>query len=283
MNQKQDAYQTTSTGHKLGSSTHLDKHYFALQKEYEEGLRTAGFQAGWRVLDAGCGNGLFLPLLAELVGAAGEICATDLAPENIAEVQAMTQNADLACRVQASVGNLTALPYAENHFDGLWSANVSQYLTDAQLSLAMREFRRVVKPHGLIAVKEVDISVWQFQPQHPKMMWRLLEQVTQHDTQLSGAMRGTQLPIWFREAGLLDIVSKTTLTERRHPLRRVERDYVRGNLEFLAKLATSHHLPESDTREWQAIAAAPDTLINHPDFCYREMYVITTARVPSAP
>ena len=57
----------------------------------------------------------------------------------------------------------------------MWSANVIQYLDDEELTQAIREFRRVVKPGGLVAVKEVDISVWQYQPQDPKLMWRLLD------------------------------------------------------------------------------------------------------------
>ncbi|NDQ56975.1 MAG: methyltransferase domain-containing protein [Acidipila sp.] len=280
MKQTRDAYQTTTTGHKLGSGHHLDRHYYALQKEYEETLRAAGFQSGWHVLDAGSGNGLFLPLLSELVGSSGAISAIDLAPENIEEVEELAKSGNLACPVEATVGDLTALPYEDNHFDGLWSANVTQYFTDEQLSQLMGEFRRVVKPNGVIAIKGVDISVWQFQPQHPILMWRLLELESRDNTQLSGAMRGTRLPGWFRDAGLTEIVSKTTLAERRHPLKGVEREYIRGNLEFLSKLAAGQKLPEIDAKEWRAIADTPDALINHLDFCYREMYVLTTGRVP---
>ncbi len=281
MNQARDPYQTTSTGHKLGSSQHLDRHYYALQMEYEEALRAAGFQPGWHVLDAGSGNGLFLPLMSELVGSSGAISAIDLAPENIDEVKALARSGNLACRVESTVGDLTALPYGDNSFDGLWSANVSQYFTDEQLSQVMKEFRRVVKPKGLIAIKEVDISVWQFQPQDPILMWHLLELESLDNNQLSGAMRGTRLASWFRDAGLTEILSKTTLAERRHPLKRVERDYIRGNLEFLSKLAAGRKLPEIDGKEWNAIAETPDALINQPDFCYREMYVLTIGRVPT--
>jgi arsenite methyltransferase len=279
MNQKQSAYQSTSTGHKLGSAHHLDRHYYALQMEYEATLRSAGFQNGWHVLDAGAGNGLFLPLMSELLGPSGQITAIDLAPENIEAVNAMAESDRLSCPVDAKVCDITALPFADNHFDGLWSANVSQYLTDEQLAQAMLEFRRVVKPGGLIAVKEVDITVLQFLPQKPQLMWRLLESL-KADTQLAGAMRGTRLPIWFRRAGLTEIWSKTTLAERRHPLRRVERNYICGNLEFFSNLAATQDLTKSDLTEWKSIAATPDALINDPDFCYRELYVLTGGRVP---
>jgi arsenite methyltransferase len=279
MSQKPDVSQSTSTGHKLGHAHHLDRHYYALQAEYEETLRSAGFKSGWHILDAGSGNGLFLPLMSELLGASGHITAIDFAPENIEAVKELVAGRNLACPVDTRVGDITALPYQDNRFDGLWSANVSQYLTDAQLLRVMTEFRRVVKPGGLIVVKEVDISVWQFQPQNPRLMWRLLE-CMQDDTQLSGAMRGTRMPIWFRRAGLTEIWNRTTLAERRHPLKRIEHDYIRGNLEFLSNLAATQDLPKSDLMEWKGVAATPDVLINDPDFCYRELYALTGGRVP---
>lgn len=63
---------STSTGHALSAAAWLDAHYLAAQPEYEAMLRSAGFQRGWRVLDAGCGGGSYLPLLAEMVGPHGQ-------------------------------------------------------------------------------------------------------------------------------------------------------------------------------------------------------------------
>jgi arsenite methyltransferase len=270
------ALQSTSAGLRLGSDGHLDRHYYALQKEYEETLRNAGLQPGWSVLDAGSGNGLFLPLMSRLLGPTGEIHALDLAPEH---VDAIAKNRSYACPIVAEVGDITALPYDGDRFDAVWSANVSQYLTDDKLLQSIREFSRVVKPAGLIAVKEVDISVWQFQPQAPHMMWRLLE-CLKDDTQMAGAQRGTRMPLWFREAGLTEIRRTTTLAERRHPLTVVERDYIHGNLQFLASLAKQLDLPVEDARQWVSIAEAPESLVAHPDFCYRELYVLTCGQKP---
>ena len=78
---------STSTGHALSAAAWLDAHYLAAQPEYETMVRSVGFQRGWRVLDAGCGGGSYLPLLAELVGPQGHISAVDLAPENVAHLR----------------------------------------------------------------------------------------------------------------------------------------------------------------------------------------------------
>lgn len=274
-----NSHQATSTGHNLGACDHLDQHYAALQAEYEATLLSAGLQPGWRILDAGSGNGAFLPQMAKQLGPSGHITAVDLAPENVERVKSLVAGEAFGCPADAQVGDVTALPFARATFDATWSANVSQYLTADQLAAAMDEFRRVTRPGGLIAVKEVDISVWQFQPQDPRMMWRLLEAL-QADTQMVGAMRGTRLPLWFRRCGLEDVVSHTTLAERRQPLRPVERAYLRSNLVFLSGQAASVDLPEEDRQAWARIAEEPDALLSHPDFCYRELWVLTTGLVP---
>jgi ubiquinone/menaquinone biosynthesis C-methylase UbiE len=105
-------------------------------------------------LDAGCGGGGFLPLIAELVGSKGHISAIDLAPENIERVDALVENSQFPCAVDTRVGNLTSLPYEDNRFDAVWCANTTQYLTNDELSQMLAEFRRVVRPGGLVAVKK---------------------------------------------------------------------------------------------------------------------------------
>ncbi|MBB3559883.1 ubiquinone/menaquinone biosynthesis C-methylase UbiE [Rhizobium sp. BK512] len=231
------------------------------------------------MLDAGAGNGVFLPLMAELLGPEGHIEACDLARENLEAIEGLIASERLACPIRARTGNILALPYETGTFDAVWSANVVQYLSDVELTQAIAEFRRVVKPGGLVAVKEVDISVWQYQPQDPKLMWRLLDALSD-DVQMSGAMRGTRVSAWFRAAGLENVSAITTLAERRQPLTSVEREYIRNNLEFLSGLARTRDLTEADHRQWKAIGEEPERLIGDPDFCYREMWVLSLGIVP---
>lgn len=101
---------STTTGHALSVAAWLDVHYLAGQSEYEAMLRRAGFQAGWRVLDAGCGGGSFLPLLSDLLGPAGQSSAIDLAPENVERVEAHTAAGQFPCLVEVRAGDVTALP-----------------------------------------------------------------------------------------------------------------------------------------------------------------------------
>src|ERR1700684_2078898 len=83
------AANVTSKGHDLSAGQWLDTHFESARPEYEASLRPVGIRAGDAVLAAGCGNGGFLPLLCELVGPDGSVMALDLAPENVASIEAM--------------------------------------------------------------------------------------------------------------------------------------------------------------------------------------------------
>ena len=124
-----------STGQALTEADYLDTHYAACRPEYEAMVRSVGIAPGWRVLDAGCGGGAFLPLLAELVGAAGRLTALDLAPDNVDIVRGRVAGWGLPCPLEARAGGVTTLPFADDTFDALWCANVLMYLNDADLSL----------------------------------------------------------------------------------------------------------------------------------------------------
>ena len=143
----------SSTGQVMTGADWLDVHFDAERTEYEAMLRSVGIQPGWHVLDAGCGGGSFLPLIAQAVGPTGRVAALDLAPDNVAIVQRRVAERPLACPVEAWVGDLLALPYADDTFDALWCANTSQYLSDDEAARALAEMRRVVRPGGLVAVK----------------------------------------------------------------------------------------------------------------------------------
>src|SRR3954468_21528224 len=114
-----DSEQMTSAGHKLSAAGHLDVHYLALMSEYDSTLRAAGIRSGWSVLDAGAGNGVFLPLMAELLGGEGRIEALDLAQENVDAIERLVASKRFVCPISARTGDITALPYEAGTFDAV--------------------------------------------------------------------------------------------------------------------------------------------------------------------
>src|SRR3712207_7641782 len=69
--------------------------------------------------------------------------------------------------VDVRIGSVLDLPFADTTFDCVWCANVAQYLTGAEFTRAMAEFRRVTKPGGLVAVKDSDGTLLQLLPLGP--------------------------------------------------------------------------------------------------------------------
>jgi hypothetical protein len=70
-----------STGQALIDSGWLDTHVEADGSGYKATLRSVPFEPGWPALDAGCGCGRYLPLLAELIEPTDEVIALDRAPD----------------------------------------------------------------------------------------------------------------------------------------------------------------------------------------------------------
>lgn len=273
----------SSTGQHLTSSAWLDTHFLAMQPEYEEMLRWVGLQRGWHVLDAACGNGSFLPLMTELIGPEGAISALDLAPENVQVVTERAQQSAWLAPVTARVGNILDLPYADHSFDAVWCANTTQYLTDEELHTMLKEFRRVVRPGGLIAIKEYDMTALQFQPLAPTLIFHLQETLAAAgDRQSYGTLRTVQLPQWLRKAGLVELRQKPTLMLRVPPLRAVEKSLFSNYLKFCNLRAQKIALPPEELQIWQQLAndEAPDHILNHPDFQFRSIQTVFVGRVP---
>lgn len=272
----------TSTGHELSESSYLDSHFEAMQPEYEAMIRSVGIKSGWSVLDAGCGGGSFLPLLAELVGSNGHISAVDLAPENIERVDALVENKQFPCSIETRVGNLTSLPYEDNRFDVVWCANITQYLTDDELGNMFAEFRRVVRPSGLVAVKEFDLTANLFSPFDQTMIWCLSDAARHRYPPMQGGLRTFQLPTWFKQAGLINVGFESFLSERKSPLRPIEREYISTIIQFLAQSAESFDLPEQDRVAWRELGNfdSPDHIQKHPDFYFREGHIVVVGQAP---
>ena len=273
----------TSTGHAGSDAPWLDAHFESARAEYEEALRFVGIAPGSTVLDAGCGAGGYVPLICELVGARGQVTALDLAPENVAHVERLIQEGRCAAPVDVRVGSVLDLPFADATFDGVWCANVAQYLTEAEFTRVMGEFRRVTKPGGLVAVKDFDATLLQMLPLDPAIWARLAaaRRTKAAEIGLLGGCCGPLLAPFFRQAGLVDIVRKGWLVERWAPPPRATQQFVTMGLRFQAGLAAEHDVPPADLEALRAAAADPDRLLDDPDFCFREAFVVTLGRVPA--
>lgn len=99
--------------------------------------------AGARVLDLGAGVGRHALALARRGFA---VAALDAAPEGIAEINRIAAAEGLT--VDARIGMMTELPFADGAFDHVLSWNVIYHGDEAVLLAAIAEISRVLKPGG---------------------------------------------------------------------------------------------------------------------------------------
>lgn len=94
---------------------------------------------GLRVLDVGCGLGLYVQRFQDL---GAEAHGVDLDPERVARAQAISPH--------IRVGSAEALPYPEGSFDLVFANEVLEHVQDDRL--AVRECYRVLRPGGYLAI-----------------------------------------------------------------------------------------------------------------------------------
>ncbi|WP_336854996.1 class I SAM-dependent methyltransferase [Sinomonas albida] len=100
-------------------------------------------QAPRRVLDAGCGAGRMMPILA---GLGCQVEGVDLSPE-------MVRRAKMDHReFRSSVGSLTDLPFPAASFDGVFSWYSTIHSPDDDLPRIFAEARRVLRASGLLLI-----------------------------------------------------------------------------------------------------------------------------------
>jgi demethylmenaquinone methyltransferase/2-methoxy-6-polyprenyl-1,4-benzoquinol methylase len=111
-----------------------------------QALERAGLKPGMRVVDVGVGTGLVAHEAARIVGDASLVTGVDPSP-------GMMKNAKVPQGVVLVEGSAEAIPFPEAHFDFLSMGYALRHISD--LSVAFREFHRVMKPGGKLCILEI--------------------------------------------------------------------------------------------------------------------------------
>jgi ubiquinone/menaquinone biosynthesis C-methylase UbiE len=108
--------------------------------------RHCRLQAGERVLDAGCGSGRLVPVICDGIGPDGHLVALDFAPGMLA----LARRKPHPGNVVFMLGDAQDLPLPDREFDKVIALALLPHLDDKER--ALREFRRVLKPGGLLVI-----------------------------------------------------------------------------------------------------------------------------------
>ena len=123
--------------------------------------RTAGREAafllpylrlGFKILDCGCGPGSITCGLAKAV-APGPVTGIDVEITQTREVLSGCNSAGVT-NLEFVQGNVYDLPFPDESFDGVFAHALLQHLQDPVR--ALKEMRRVLKPGGIVGVRDDD-------------------------------------------------------------------------------------------------------------------------------
>lgn len=155
---------------------------------------------GSSVLDVGCGTGVLLPALAELVGSGGRVVGLDYSPDLLVKARERVRDAGCEAVVELVEGNAVDLPFEGGAFDAAHVERVLIHVPDADA--AIREMRRVVRPGGWVVAAEPDnAGVRVDHPPDPEGMALL---TAFEMNQMTNPAMGLELNRRFAMAGLRD-------------------------------------------------------------------------------
>jgi len=156
---------------------------------------------GMTVLDCGCGPGTVTLGFAELVDP-GKVVGTDIEESQVALAGESASTRKLS-NVRFEVASIYQLPFADASFDAVFISAVLGNLKEP--GRALREAYRVLKPGGVIGVKEFDHGGDITYPPEPAMakydeLYRRLRTEYGHDPE-----GGRKIGAFLHDAGYRDV------------------------------------------------------------------------------
>jgi ubiquinone/menaquinone biosynthesis C-methylase UbiE len=165
--------------------------------ENSAGHLLAHLRPGLDVLDIGCGPGTITVDLAVRV-APGRVVGIDASTDVIAQAQALAD-----AQVSFAVGDVYAVDAPDASFDVVHAHQVLQHLTDPVA--AVTEAHRLLRPDGVLAIRESDYAAFFWAPANPRLdRWlELYHELTTRNRAEADA--GRHLAAWVREGGFTDV------------------------------------------------------------------------------
>ena len=169
-------------------------------------MEALDLRPGERVLDVGCGTGVFLPAVAAKVGRDGGVVGLDHSEAFLREARARIAEAGLADVVSLVSGDAQQLPFEADAFDAAHTERVLMHLDDPDA--AIREMRRVVRPGGRVVCAEIHArGAGIDHPDH-----EFMERLAHAATQMRNPWMGLELRRRLVTAGFEDVRAQAVIT-----------------------------------------------------------------------
>jgi ubiquinone/menaquinone biosynthesis C-methylase UbiE len=196
-------------GHSEDELRRLERQAEIFSAETEDVLRRAGIGAGMKVLDIGCGVGDVAMIAARLVGPTGSVLGIDNAETALRTAEARAARSGFSW-LEFAEADIYGFQPAEQ-FDAVTGRFILMHVRDAVG--AVKAMARYVKPGGVLAFLEMDISQAGAIPEMP-LLRRCVDWIvsTYYKVGVEPNM-GSALYATFRAAGLDPRLTGTTRIE----------------------------------------------------------------------
>jgi ubiquinone/menaquinone biosynthesis C-methylase UbiE len=163
----------------------------------ELGFLLPHLSSGLALLDCGCGPGSITLGLAEIV-APGQVVGLDLEPRQLEAAKGLAAERAVS-NVRFQQGSVYELPFPDATFDAAVAHFVLEHVSDPLH--ALREIRRVLRPGGVVAIKDPYYPAFTFRPETAEL--RLFGELSEKVRAYSGASDryAPDLRAYLREAG----------------------------------------------------------------------------------
>lgn len=215
----------------------LVTHHRSKAPEREQMIRGLNLKRGSLVVDAGCGPGLWMPLIARAIGPHGHIIGVDISTEALVTAQQRNARKWYRHMVEYKRATLEQLPLPPGTADVIFSANVSQYLPDPVTTFAA--MGRYLSPDGFLAIKDIDFGTMRFYNIDTGLQARIFQarerweqQRVDEDYTFEDSWVGSKLAGYLREAGYEDVHERSYRIVRQYPLSKDFRSYLQGIAEW---------------------------------------------------
>ncbi len=221
----------------LNAITWLETHHASKIAERSQMIRDLLLRPGSLVVDAGCGPGLWTPLLARAIGPHGRIIGVDISQEALITAQRRSNSKWYRHEVQYKYATMEELPLTPGTADAIFSANVSQYL--ANPISTFHAMGRYLKEGGRLIIKDIDFGTMRFHTIDSGLQARVFQAREQWERvrveegfAFEDSWVGSKLATYLRDAGYQDVQEKSYLIRRQYPLPANFRTYLQGIAEW---------------------------------------------------
>ncbi|UCD94432.1 MAG: class I SAM-dependent methyltransferase [Candidatus Zixiibacteriota bacterium] len=218
-------------------------------------------------LDAGCGIGSHTLMLAEEIVPDGTVTGLDISSKFLTYAGEKAKEAGLAQRITFKQGDINKLPFGDNIFDWVWSADCAGYPI-AGTAPPVTELARVIRPGGTLAI--LGWTSQQLLPGYLELEARLSAPCSMYIPYTAGKKPEAYFQRalgWFLDAGLVRTEAMTFVGNIQAPLHDDAKKAVKMFFEMLWGNVQSKVSPE-DWAEYQRLCSmeSADCILNLPDY-----------------